>query len=78
MLILGCAFLFLGGYWTGNIHNGVVHARTPMHGFVPKSYGRLVTAIADSIGVGVIFEDEQGTIRFVSITGMKEGELPRY
>jgi len=45
---------------------------------VPKSYGRLVTAISDSIGTGLVFEDAQGVIRFVSITGMKEGELPRY
>ena len=47
-------------------------------GTVPKSYGRLVTAISDSIGTGLVFEDGQGVIRFVSITGMKEGELPRY
>ena len=53
-------------------------ARPPTLGTVPKSYGRLVTAIADSIGTGLIFEDGQGVIRFVSITGMKEGELARY
>jgi hypothetical protein len=50
----------------------------PTQGHVPKSYGRLVTAISDSIGTGLVFEDNQGVIRFVSITGMKEGELPRY
>ncbi len=49
-----------------------------MSAAVPKSYGKLVTAIPDSIGTGLIFEDEAGTIRFVSVTGMKEGELARY
>jgi hypothetical protein len=45
---------------------------------IPKSYGKLVTAIPDSIGTGLVFEDAEGTIRFVSVTGMKEGELARY
>ncbi|MGB9196748.1 MAG: hypothetical protein WCB53_07445 [Terriglobales bacterium] len=48
------------------------------HGVVPKSYGRLVAAIADRIGTGLVFEDPEGVIRFVSITGMKEGQLNRY
>jgi hypothetical protein len=47
-------------------------------GVVPKSYGRLVAAIADRIGTGLVFEDKDGVIRFVSITGMKEGQLNRY
>jgi hypothetical protein len=38
----------------------------------------LVAAIPDSIGTGLVFEDADGVIRFVSITGMKEGELARY
>lgn len=38
----------------------------------------MVTANPDSIGTGVIFEDKEGTIRYVSVTGMKEGELARY
>ena len=51
---------------------------TPTQAAVPKSYGRLVAAIPDSIGTGLVFEDLDGVIRFVSITGMKEGELARY
>jgi hypothetical protein len=47
-------------------------------GVVPKTYGKLVAAIPDSIGTGLIFEAADGTIRFVSVTGMKEGELARY
>jgi hypothetical protein len=47
-------------------------------GSVPKSYGHLVAAIADRIGTGLVFEDKDGVIRFVSITGMKEGQLNRY
>ena len=50
----------------------------PSEGVVPKSYGRLVAAIADRIGTGLAFEDKDGVIRFVSITGMKEGQLARY
>ena len=59
-------------------HAAASHAAAPVHGIVPKSYGRLVTAIPDSIGTGLVFEDKEGVIRFVSITGMKEGELARY
>jgi len=76
--ILGTALLFVGGYLTGNRGTTVAHAQAPTQGSVPKSYGRLVTAIADQIGTGLIFEDSQGVIRFVSVTGMKEGELARY
>jgi hypothetical protein len=51
---------------------------TPTQGTVPKSYGRIAAAIPDQIGTGLIFEDKDGTVRFVSMTGMKEGELARY
>jgi hypothetical protein len=54
------------------------YPRTPTQGAVPKSYGRLAAVIPDSIGTGLIFEDAEGVIRFVSVTGMKEGELARY
>jgi hypothetical protein len=49
-----------------------------MQAMVPKSYGRIAAVIPDSIGTGLVFEDAEGTIRFVSVTGMKEGELARY
>ena len=49
-----------------------------MQGMVPKSYGRVAAVIPDQIGTGLIFEDVEGVIRFVSMTGMKEGELARY
>ncbi len=54
------------------------YSRTPTQGAVPKSYGRLAAVIPDSIGTGLVFEDAEGIIRFVSVTGMKEGELARY
>jgi hypothetical protein len=54
------------------------YSRPMTHGEVPKSYGKLATAFADSIGTGLVFEDKDGVIRFVSVTGMKEGELARY
>jgi hypothetical protein len=76
--VLGTALLFVAGYLVGNKSATVAHAETPTRGSVPKSYGRLVTAIADQIGTGLVFEGSDGVIRFVSITGMKEGELARY
>lgn len=54
------------------------HTYAPVTGSVPKSYGKLVTAISDQIGTGLVFESNDGVIRFVAMTGMKEGELARY
>jgi hypothetical protein len=78
LIVLSSAILLLAGYVAGTRNANVVHAAPAAGGVVPKSYGKLVTAIADSIGTGLVFEDAQGTIRFVSVTGMKEGELARY
>ena len=78
LFVLGTALLFVAGYLVGNRSATVAYAETPSRGTVPKSYGRLVTAIADQIGTGLVFEGSDGVIRFVSITGMKEGELARY
>jgi hypothetical protein len=70
-------FLLIAGYIAGNRRNEIVEAASS-EGVVPKSYGRLVTAIPDQIGTGLVFEDKDGVIRFVSVTGMKEGQLARY
>ena len=78
MLIVLGGLLLLSGYFGGSYRATVAHAAPAEPGVVPKSYGKLVTAIADSIGTGLVFEDPQGVIRFVSVTGMKEGELARY
>ncbi len=90
LLVLGGALLATAGYLYGSRKTAVAYAgaqaqdrgeksyRAPTQGSVPKSYGRLVAAIPDQIGTGVIFEDSEGVIRFVSMTGMKEGELARY
>jgi hypothetical protein len=78
VFIVGSVLLFVAGYLAGNKTTAVAYAGAPGRGSVPKSYGRLVTAIADQIGTGLIFEGSDGVIRFVSITGMKEGELARY
>ena len=43
-----------------------------------ETYGKLVAAIPDQIGTGLVFEGSDGVIRFVSVNGMKEGELARY
>jgi hypothetical protein len=72
------ALLLLAGYVTGKHHAAVAYAAAPMQSAVPKSYGRLAAVIPDSIGTGLVFEDAEGVIRFVSVNGMKEGELARY
>jgi hypothetical protein len=64
--------------WAGTQQASDTYTRKPTEGAVPKSYGRLAAVIPDSIGTGLVFEDAEGTIRFVSVTGMKEGELARY
>ena len=78
LFVVGAVLLLLAGYLAGT-HNAIFADQYPMtHGAVPKSYGKLATAFSDSIGTGLVFEDADGTIRFVSVTGMKEGELARY
>jgi hypothetical protein len=76
LAILGCFALAIGGYLVG--YYNPVFAALAREGAVPKSYGRLVAAIPDSIGTGLVFEGAEGVIRFVSVDGMKEGELARY
>jgi hypothetical protein len=78
LLVLGGILLVIAGYLTGSKSALVAHAEGPTQGSVPKAYGRVAAAIADQIGTGLIFEDKDGTIRFVSMTGIKEGELARY
>jgi len=88
LVLFGC-LLAVSGYLFG-IHNArAAHAAAPaqrnleqsyeiQRGLVPQSYGHVAAAIADQIGTGLIFEDKDGTIRFVSMNGMKEGQLERY
>src|SRR5580658_174432 len=89
LIVSAIALLVIAGYVAGTRSTTVAPAAppaqadapksyAPTQGAVPKSYGRLVAAIADSIGTGLVFEDAEGVIRFVSVTGMKEGELARY
>jgi hypothetical protein len=70
--------LIATGYELGT--RSIVRAQTGMNMqvAVPRSYGRIAGVVPDSIGTGLVFEDTEGTIRFVSVTGMKEGELARY
>jgi len=78
LLILIAALLASAAYVLGRRTAAIAYAGSPTQGTVPKSYGRVAAAIADQIGTGLIFEDKDGTIRFVSMTGTKEGELARY
>src|SRR5262249_52459227 len=79
-ILIFCAsvLLLVAGYVVGTRSTTVAYAEAPPPGVVPKSYGKLVDAIPDSIGTGLVFEDSGGVIRFVSVTGMKEGEMARY
>jgi len=78
-LVLASLVLLTVGYAIGNRKPVVVHASAaPTQGVVPRSYGRLVAGIADQIRHRTGFEDAEGVIRFVSVNGMKEGELTRY
>jgi hypothetical protein len=78
LTIFGTGLVLVASYVAGTQNATVGHANAPTRAAVPKSYGRLVAAIPDSIGSGLVFEDAEGVIRFVSVTGMKEGELARY
>jgi hypothetical protein len=78
LFVVGSVLLLLGGYLAGTRNATFAYDRETTHGAVPKSYGRLASAFADSIGTGLVFEGADGVIRFVSVTGMKEGELARY
>lgn len=87
LVVLGC-LLTVSGYLFGSHHATVALAAPAaqdspqsyamQRGNVPKTYGHIAAAIADQIGTGLIFEDKDGTIRFVSMNGMKEGQLERY
>ena len=88
LLFASGALLALPGFFLGNHLAAVAYASSQAqdsmqsysakHGSVPKSYGRIAAAISDQIGTGLVFEGDDGTIRFVAMTGMKEGELARY
>jgi len=76
VFVIGSIFLLISGYLAGTQTTTPKYDVT--HGSVPKSYGRFAATIPDNIGTGLVFEGADGTIRFVSVTGMKEGELARY
>jgi hypothetical protein len=76
LFVVGSVLLLMSGYLAGTHTQD--YPRPVVHSAVPKSYGRLVAAIPDNIGTGLVFEDADGVIRFVSVNGMKEGELARY
>ena len=78
LFVVGSVLLLLGGYLAGTRSSILADEYPATHGVVPKSYGRLAAAIPDNIGTGLVFEDADGVIRFVSVNGMKEGELARY
>ena len=45
LLVLAAALLTIAGYLLGNSNATITYAGPPNQGSVPKSYGRLVTAI---------------------------------
>jgi hypothetical protein len=77
LLVMGGALLAIAGYLAGSRSATVAYAGQPTQGSVPKSYGRIAAAVVNSEGTGLVFEDALGVIRFLTITGKKEGELTR-
>ena len=77
MLVVCSLLFYVVGKLTANRNTTVAYAAS-VRGTIPKSYGKLVAAIPDEIGTGLVFEDDGGVVRFVSMNGMKEGELARY
>jgi hypothetical protein len=78
LIIAAIGLLLITAYVSGT--HSIIRADMvmDMKAAVPRSYGRIAAVIPDSIGTGLVFEDKEGAIRFVSVTGMKEGELARY
>lgn len=76
LLIVATIALFLAGYFVGGDRVGLAFADQKPGG-VPKSYGHLVSAVVTPGGTSLIFEDSEGTIRFVTMTGQVESELER-
>jgi len=77
LLVLGSVFIFFAGYVVGNSRPSVAYAQAPAHGGIPKSYGHLVSAVVTPGGTSLVFEDNAGTIRFVTMSGQVESELER-
>ena len=67
-------FVSITGMKEGQLNR---YDQTPTKGGIPKSYGHLVAAVVNGKGTGLVFEDAQGAIRFVTLTGEMEGELKR-
>jgi hypothetical protein len=83
LIIAAILLSLVVGYMSGSrkivrANQGTDNRGMGMSSAVPKSYGRIAAVVPDSIGTGLVFEDAEGTIRFVSVNGMKEGELARY
>jgi hypothetical protein len=64
LLILAGVMLTIGGYLVGSAHETVVHAQS--HIDIKKAYGKCVGAYSVGQGVGLVFEDTNGTIRIVN------------
>ena len=77
LLVLGGVLLFMAGYFTGNSKPTLAYAQTPAHGGIPKSYGHLVAAVVNPEGTGLVFEDSEGVIRLVTLTGKIEAQFSR-
>lgn len=76
-LVVAGVVLFIAGCFAGSSRSSMVYAQGSRGG-IPKSYGHLVAAVANPQGTGLVFEDSEGTIRLVSITGKLESELTRH
>jgi hypothetical protein len=77
LLVLGGVLLFMAGYFMGNSKPSVAYAQAAPHGGIPKAYGHLVAAVVNPEGTGLVFEDGDGVIRLVTLTGKIEAQFTR-
>ncbi len=67
-LLLVGALLMFGGYLMGRIGTREVQAQS--HVSIPKSWGHCIGALNKSNGAsGLVFEDSNGVVRLVDLSG---------
>lgn len=76
LLVVAATLLFVAGVLVGSKRNMIVLAQNPAHS-IPKSYGHVVSSLLTDNGAGLVFEDSQGVIRYVSLDGKLWVEIPR-
>lgn len=70
LLTVIASAIFIAGYLTSNLtHPSQVHAQTPTHGILPRTWGSCRTMLMTSSGFIYVFEGGDGTIRVADFQG---------